>query len=67
VSTFKSGPPKTPQRRRKRWPILVGTLLGALLPVAIEAGILGLEASHDVRRLCVGLLHADALHPPLKL
>jgi ABC-type xylose transport system permease subunit len=42
--------------------MLVGALLGALLPVLLEAGILGLDLSQDVRQMCVGLLHRDALH-----
>jgi hypothetical protein len=63
MSTFKSGPSK--QRRiKKRWPMLVGALLGALLPVLLEAGILGLELQRGVRQMCVGLLHEDALHDP---
>jgi hypothetical protein len=55
--------PQPPRRRKKRWPILAGALLGALLPVLVEAGILGLSAADDVRQMCVGLLHLDALPP----
>jgi hypothetical protein len=62
MSTFRRGP-TPPSRRKKRWPILVGALLGALLPVVVEAGMLGLSAAHDVRQMCVGLLHHDALLP----
>jgi cobalamin synthase len=61
MNTFKRGPLKQ-NRRKKRWPILVGALLGALLPVLVEAGLVGLSAAHDVRQMCVGLLHLDGLH-----
>ncbi len=62
MTTFRKGP-LPPPRRKKRWPILVGALLGALLPVLVEAGILGLQSADHVRQLCVGLLHHDALSP----
>jgi hypothetical protein len=66
MSTFRSGPSKQ-RRSKKRWPILLGALLGAVLPVLLEAGILGLQSRDAVRQMCVGLLHADALkEPPLK-
>jgi hypothetical protein len=61
MNTVKRGPLKQ-NRRKKRWPILVGALLGALLPVLVEAGILGLSAAHGARQMCVGLLHRDGLH-----
>ncbi len=61
MSTFRHGP-STQRRIKNRWPMLVGALLGALLPVLLEAGILGLDLSQDVRQMCVGLLHRDALH-----
>ncbi len=62
MNTFRSGPLKQ-KRNKKRWPILVGALLGALLPVLVEAGILGLQAGEHARQMCVGLLHGDALRP----
>ncbi len=66
MSTFRTGPAKQ-RRSKKKWPILLGALLGAVLPVLLEAGILGLQSRDAVRQMCVGLLHADALKgPPLK-
>jgi hypothetical protein len=65
MTVHRSGP-RRQTRSKKRWPILVGALLGALLPVLLEAGILGLQVEQDVRRMCVGLLHVDALQPHRK-
>jgi hypothetical protein len=63
MSTFRHGS-RQPQRRIKaKWHILAGALLGALLPVLAEAGILGLQTADGVRQMCVGLLHGEALLP----
>jgi hypothetical protein len=41
---------------RKRWPIALGAIVGALLPVALELGILGPQVARDVREACLVLV-----------
>jgi hypothetical protein len=41
---------------KKRWPIALGATLGALLPVALELGILGPQVARDVREACLVLV-----------
>lgn len=42
-------------RRKKRWPIALGALLGALLPAAVELGILGPQLAEQARAVCLAL------------
>ncbi len=41
---------------KKRWPIALGATVGALLPVALELGILGPQVARDVREACLVLV-----------
>jgi hypothetical protein len=47
---------------KKRWPIALGATVGALLPVALELGMLGPQVARDVRQACLVLVGAPHVH-----